>query len=116
MTGSGADWSAASVLTEHFLDVTQSKGHAETHPLPDWELGPGRPASAGLRLAGGRSAGRRRGAPSAAAGSLWKQRGRSCVTTATELSGQRWREALDRCGVPDQNKKRETNKLKPYLV
>lgn len=30
MTGSGADWSAASVLTQHFLDVTRSQGHAET--------------------------------------------------------------------------------------
>lgn len=79
------DWSAASLLTEHFLDVTQSEGHAETHDLPDWELDPGGPASAGLRLAGGRSAGRRRGAASAAAGNLWVKR-RRCVTTATEIS------------------------------
>lgn len=76
------------MLTERFLDVAQSKGHAETHArLPDWELGPGRPASAGLRLVGGRSAGRRRGAASAAAGSLWEERD----TESHPGSGQRRR-------------------------
>lgn len=106
MTGSGADWSAAWVLTERFLDVTQSKSHAESRRLPDWELGPGRPASADLRQVEGRSAGRRRGAASAAAGSLWEERDtrrvtpwqraeEEKVTTATEISGRRRQLAED---------------------
>lgn len=99
MTGSGADWSAAWVLTERFLDVMQSKGHAEARRLPDWELGPGRPASAGLRLVGGRSAGRRRGAASAAAGSLWEERDAESHTLAAGRGGE---------GYPGNGDQRET--------
>lgn len=121
MTGSGADWSAAKVLTEHFLDVTRSNGRTVTRPYltgrsslgvppqpaSDWsrdgQLVGGEVPRLLLRVCGSRERERRGRSHNLAA--AWEGEDGfhgNRDQRETRSTGRRCRGAADRCGAKVQ--------------